>query len=300
MNIHHLELFYYVARHGGIVRAVRHMPYGIQQPAISSQILALEQDLGKKLFERTPFELTEVGTQLFAFVRPFFENIEATATKLRKESAPLLRVGAVELVLRDHLHSVIARLRTLHPRIRLALRSGYTPQLHAWLQDRQIDIAIAPLEGRPPAQVHSVALLRMPLVLLVPRRMKLESAAEIWAQGAVAEPLITLPAAETITRLFRKGLARRRVDWPTAIEASSLELVVRYVASGYGIGVNVNVPAFVKRREVRVLPLEGFDPIEIRIMWRGEITSEIRTVIEESTRYVKQHWPAWACADDVR
>ncbi len=31
MNIHHLELFYYVARHRGISRAVRHMPYGILQ-----------------------------------------------------------------------------------------------------------------------------------------------------------------------------------------------------------------------------------------------------------------------------
>ena len=29
MNVHHLELFYYVARHGGIMEAVRNMPYGI-------------------------------------------------------------------------------------------------------------------------------------------------------------------------------------------------------------------------------------------------------------------------------
>jgi hypothetical protein len=28
MNIHHLELFYYVAKHGGISDAIRHMPYG--------------------------------------------------------------------------------------------------------------------------------------------------------------------------------------------------------------------------------------------------------------------------------
>lgn len=26
MNVHHLELFYYVARHGGITSAVRKMP----------------------------------------------------------------------------------------------------------------------------------------------------------------------------------------------------------------------------------------------------------------------------------
>ena len=37
-NLHHLELFYHVARHGGITAAARSMPYGIQQPAISGQI----------------------------------------------------------------------------------------------------------------------------------------------------------------------------------------------------------------------------------------------------------------------
>ena len=42
MNIHHLELFYFVAKYEGITAAVRKMPYGIQQPAVSGQILQLE------------------------------------------------------------------------------------------------------------------------------------------------------------------------------------------------------------------------------------------------------------------
>ena len=46
MNIHHLELFYYVARHGGITEAVRNIPYGIQQPAVSGQVAQLEGYLG--------------------------------------------------------------------------------------------------------------------------------------------------------------------------------------------------------------------------------------------------------------
>ena len=58
MNIHHLELFYYVARHGGISEAVRNIPYGIQQPAVSGQIAQLEEFLGTTLFHRRPFSLT--------------------------------------------------------------------------------------------------------------------------------------------------------------------------------------------------------------------------------------------------
>ena len=64
LNIHHLELFYYVARHGGISEAVRHMPYGIQQPAMSSQIIQLEETLGLTLFQRRPFQLLPAGAEL--------------------------------------------------------------------------------------------------------------------------------------------------------------------------------------------------------------------------------------------
>src|SRR5216117_4022535 len=78
MNIHHLELFYFVAKHGGIAAAVRNIPYGIQQPAVSGQIAKLEESLGTKLFQRRPFALSPTGTELFEFIRPFFENIDVS------------------------------------------------------------------------------------------------------------------------------------------------------------------------------------------------------------------------------
>ena len=65
MNIHHLELFYYVAKHEGISGAVRNMPYGIQQPAVSAQVIQLENDLGITLFQRRPFELTAAGEEFY-------------------------------------------------------------------------------------------------------------------------------------------------------------------------------------------------------------------------------------------
>jgi DNA-binding transcriptional LysR family regulator len=151
VNIHHLELFYYVARHGGISCAVRCMPYGIQQPAVSSQILLLEQDLGIKLFDRRPFRLTAEGEQLYACVRTFFDSVEAVGTRLRRQAAPQIRIGASELILRDHLPAVIQRLRQSHSNLRLGLRAGYPSQLEVWLQDRQIDFAVvnAAPQARP-------------------------------------------------------------------------------------------------------------------------------------------------------
>src|SRR6266480_5556994 len=86
MNIHHLELFYYVAKHGGIAAAVRNMPYGIQQPAVSGQIAKLEEALGAKLFNRRPFSLLPAGVELFKFIKPFFDEVEKVAGIIRATS----------------------------------------------------------------------------------------------------------------------------------------------------------------------------------------------------------------------
>src|SRR5437762_11761543 len=99
MNIHHLELYYYVAKHGGISEAVRNMPYGIQQPALSGQIIQLEEFLGVTLFQRRPFALTPAGHELFDFIKPFFDNLGPVADKLRGGAAQAIRIGASEIVL---------------------------------------------------------------------------------------------------------------------------------------------------------------------------------------------------------
>lgn len=299
MNIHHLELFYYVARHGGISRAVRNMPYGIQQPAISSQVLLLEEDLGNRLFERQPFKLTRKGEELYEFIRPFFENLSAMGEKLRQQSAPLLRIGAAELVLRDYLPTVAEQLRKKEPRLRLGLRSGFQADMEKWLLDGEIDVAIVPLENKPPPRVRCLRLLRLPLVLLVHKKSKLRKATDLWSQRTIEEPLISLPATEPLSKNFRRGLQRLKVDWPASIEASSMGLVTRYVANGYGIGVNLGDTEVIRHPDVRVLPLEGFDPIEMAALWTRETSPILRIFLEEAQPFVARHWPDLAVRDTL-
>lgn len=297
MNIHHLELFYYVARHGGISRAVRHMPYGIQQPALSSQILRLEEDLGLKLFERQPFKLTAAGQELLAFIRPFFDNLDAVSVRLRSRLTPQLRIGASDVVLRNYLPAVIQQVRRGHPDLRLGLRSGFQPELEAWLQEGEIDLAVIPLRGRLPAGIRALRLIQLPLVLLVNRKAKITAAADLWSRTKPILPLISLPPTESISQLFQKGLKRRGITWPVAIEASSMELISQYVANGDGVGVSIAVPDQVRHPRVRSLPLEGFAPVELVAAWRGQPAPLLHSVLAEMQRFVRECWPAAAMAD---
>jgi DNA-binding transcriptional LysR family regulator len=297
MNVHHVELFYYVAKHGGISAAVRNIPYGIQQPAISGQMRALEEDVGAKLFERSPFRLTVAGERLFLHARPFFENLSSVANELRAVGDPELRIGGSELVLRDHIPLVMQRVRARHPRLRLSLRTGFQAQVEDWLRDGQIDLAITPVDPRPPARLRSLKLVSVPTVLLVHRSSPLKDAGELWRQKKITETLIGQPTGTSIMRSFQKELRRRGVTWTQAVEVTSVELVTRYVSHGEGCGVSVAIPEVIKHRDVRALPLEGFEPMTIGMLWRGEPSLLVRCVLEEAQSYARATWPKWALND---
>src|SRR6266850_8330470 len=167
MNVHHLELFYFVARHGGIMPAVRNIPYGIQQPAVSSQIAQLEEFLGVTLFQRRPFALTPDGEKVYAFIQPFFANLDKLATDIQGGQTRHIRIGASTIVLREHLPELFQGVRKKFPGLKISLREGFPAQLENLLQKEEIDLAITLIEKKSAPGIHSLALLELPPVLLV-------------------------------------------------------------------------------------------------------------------------------------
>lgn len=281
MNVHHLELFYYVAKHGGIAGAVRNMPYGIQQPAVSGQIIQLEEFLGVTLFQRRPFVLTPPGEELYAFIKPFFDNLTPMAEKLRGGVSQHLRIAASETVLRTFLPELLQELRQAFPKLKVSLREGYHPQVVTWLEQQEIDVSIGLLgSGKPPAGIQRVPMFEMPLALLVPKTSKLTAAEELWARDRIEQSLITVPSNEPIRRAFQEGLAKRKVDWAGGIEVSSVEMVQNYVAHGYGIGVTVYLPELKLHPGVRALPVRDFARVTFGVLWQGRRTPLLERLIQ--------------------
>lgn len=280
MNVHHLELFYYVAKHGGISEAVRNMPYGIQQPAVSGQVIQLEEFLGVTLFQRRPFALTPPGKELYEFIKPFFANLTPMAEKLRGGVSQHLRIAASETVLRTFLPEMLQTLRKSFPKLTVSLREGYHPQVITWLQTQDIDVSIGLIGGTPPPGIQALPLFELPLALLVPKDSPLQSAAELWQQDRIEPSLITVPSNEPIRRAFQEGLAKRKVDWHGGIEVSSVEMVQIYVAHGYGIGVTVHLPELKLHPDVRALPLPDFKTVTFGILTQGRHTPVLNGLIQ--------------------
>jgi DNA-binding transcriptional LysR family regulator len=284
MNVHHLELFYFVAKHGGIMPAVRNIPYGIQQPAVSAQVAQLEEFLGVTLFQRRPFVLTAAGEKLFHFIEPFFSNLNKVAGELQGGQARHLRIGASTIVLRDHVPQLLGAVRKKFPGVKVSLREGFPAQLETLLSQDDVDVVITMIERKAPVGFESLILMELPMVLLVEKNSKIKSAAELWRRDKIDEPLICLPAPEALTKNFQARLAELGAEWFPTMEASSADLIEAYVAGGLGIGVSVDVPGKTLPKNVRALALEDFPLATVGALWRGKKSPLLETFLDMAKR----------------
>lgn len=275
LNLHHLELFYYVARHEGIVPACRHIPYGIQQPAVSAQIIRLEEELGTSLFRRRPFQLTAAGRELYDYLAPFFGNLPQLEARLRGEAVQTLRLAGLTEVMRDHAPELLAGLKKRHPSLRLLVHEADQKQAEELLIRGEADLAVTVLDpaAATPAGLQCKRLLKLPLVLWVLESTKWRTAAELLAAGSSGEVgLISLPAHEMLPRLFARGLEKSRREWPISISVNSADLIGPYVERGLGAGLTVSTPFLSPPAGVRELPLKGFPQLGIGAFWSSRLS----------------------------
>jgi DNA-binding transcriptional LysR family regulator len=284
MNVHHLELFYYVARHGGIVPAVRNMPYGIQQPAVSGQIARLEESLGIKLFNRRPFALLPPGSELFEFIRPFFDEIDRVGEEIRGGSTHQLRIAAPAIVLHDYLPKILRRVRKHFPAFRLSLHEAARAEAERLLQAGEIDLAITVIERKKRQGIRSRALLELPLILLIKNTERRIRASDLWNRDKIEETLICFRRTDPVSVHFQIGLQQVGVEWFPEIEVNSARLIDCYVAHGYGIGATVATPGFQPPKGIRALALPNFPKVMIGATWAGELSAIAQQFLEEIER----------------
>lgn len=282
MNIHHLELFYYVAMHRGVSAAARHIPYGIQQPAISAQIIQLEDSLGVTLFQRRPFALTTEGKELFDHIAPFFNGLPKLANRLRGGKEVRLRIGTPAAIQHDYLPRLLQALRGHFPNLEFTLHSGCQSEFESNLLAGDLDVSITSVFGKLTTSLNHQEMLRLPMALLVPEKSRIKEASDIWKQDRIVEDLICVEPSDALTRCFQHELQSRKIEWYPTLEMGSLDLVVRYVAQGFGIGLVLDQPDLLPTPGTRLIRLTDFPQLSYAVLWKGKITPLIEAFIREA------------------
>lgn len=127
MDVPRLEAFLEVARLGSMRAAARSLHLG--QPALSARIVALEEELGAKVFERTKrgVRLTLAGRALRPHAERALEAVEAgrsAVNQVEQGDDGELVIAAGSSINASVMPELVARFRRFHPGVHLYVHTG--------------------------------------------------------------------------------------------------------------------------------------------------------------------------------
>jgi len=200
MEVHQLRYFLAVAEHGGMRAAAR--ACGVTQPSLSKQIQKLEEELGRRLFDRLPrgAALTAAGQSL----RPRAEQILGGITRaLDAVRADLdigrgrLRVGAIPTLAPFALPGAVTRFRRRFPDAELSITEDVTANLVEALAADRLDVAYLSLPLDDPRLTHEL-LFEEPLLAVVAADDPLAERRTVTPKDLAGRPPIVLHDAHCL------------------------------------------------------------------------------------------------------
>ena len=237
MDFDQLETFLEVARLSSFSRAAEKRFR--TQPAISSQIRSLEEEVGAKLLDRSggKVSLTASGKLFLKFAEEMLEARKMMLTAVAEnERIPKgeIVVGANEGTCLHILPEVFAEFKKQYPDVNISItRSDYGKILESVI-DNSVDFGVVSLPVNDP-RLTVVLIHRDELVVIVPARHPLAKLKSVTIAEAAGFPLIVPKAGHTrdaLENLFYERKLKPRYT----MELDSSELLKRFVAADAGIG----------------------------------------------------------------
>ncbi|PZR09400.1 MAG: hypothetical protein DI536_22755 [Archangium gephyra] len=261
-----LAIFDAVVRHGGFSAAARVL--GLPQSSVSQHVAALEQDIGTQLVDRSSrrLRLTEAGQSLAAHARTVLDALDASRAALQQLGSAVsgsLALGASDTLATHLLPPVLAAFRSAHPDVELRLDNRPSPTLAERVASRELDLAVVTLP-LPPGSPQVSRLKQVPLVpqhdvVIAPPTHELASRQRVKLSELARHPLVLLDRTTGSRAWLERHFAAEHLEPRVVMEMSSLEVLKRLVALGFGVSVvpELAVRAEVSAKELVTRPLAG-------------------------------------------
>lgn len=258
MDFDQLETFIEVARLSSFSRAAEKRFR--TQPAISSQIRSLEEEVGAKLLDRSggKVSVTASGKLFMKFAEELLESRKAMLTAIAEtERVPRgeIVVGANEGTCLHILPEVFAEFKKQYPDVNISInRADYAKILESVI-DNSVDFGVISLPVNDP-RLTVVLIHRDELVIIAPPKHPLAKAKSATIAEAANFPLIVPKGGHTrdaLENLFYERKLKPRYT----MELDSSELLKRFVAADAGVGfiARSNVAEDVLARALVAIPI---------------------------------------------
>ncbi len=258
MDFDQLESFLEVARHSSFSRAAEKRFR--TQPAISSQVRALDEEVGARLFDRSggKVALTAAGKVFQQYAEQTLEarkNMVVTIAEMERVPRGEIVVGANEATCLHILPEVFAEFKKLYPEVGVHISRLERAKILESIIDNSVDFGVVstPVSDK---RLTVVNIHRDELVLITPPGHPLSRMKQAAISDVVNYPLL-LPKVGRTRDALENLFDERRLKPKIAMELDSSELLKRFVAADVGVGfiARSNVVEDVKAGVLCAIPL---------------------------------------------
>jgi DNA-binding transcriptional LysR family regulator len=258
-QIRTLSLFLTVARTGSFAAAGHQV--GLTPAAVGLQMRALEEELGRPLFDRGPrsMALNHHGQSFVAQAQDLVARWD-TVLQSQEDATHLLgtvQVGALVSALMGEFADALWALKREHPELEVRLLAGLSATFFGQVERGELDAAVVTQPPtRTPADLLWSPLYVEPMVLVVPRKPHFE---------LPKQPLDMLrkcPFLRFDRHTWTGALVDRALDQCGAqvrdeLELNSVEAIVALVRQGFGVSIVPQLRNIDWRRDrqLQVVPL---------------------------------------------
>jgi DNA-binding transcriptional LysR family regulator len=259
-----LVVFQAVAEHLSFTHAAEVLH--LSQPAVTSHIKSLEDDLGIRLFDRSTAKVTVTssGEILYRYTQELHrlsQQVLREIGQLNGEERGTLVIGASTTIAQYVLPQLLVTFLRLHPRVQVSVSSANTREIVADVFERRAMLGL--IEGPPgTSELKTEDFLEDEIVVIVP-------AGHPWvgwtepptARDLAAEALVLREPGSGTRRVVEDALRRAGLslrDLRVVMEFDSTEAIKSAVEAALGVGF-VSKCALRKDHQgtSRVIQIEG-------------------------------------------
>lgn len=287
METQFLHTFVAVVDHGSMAAAARVL--NITPAAVAQQIRTLEREIGAPLIARAgrSVHVTEPGSRILERTRELLRGVADLSTIATDETpAGELRLGAGTNALTGLVPDILARLVELHPKLKVFIRPGYSPDLYRAVESGDLDAAVVLEAPFPLPKTCGWELLREEeLVVLAPRKWADRDPHELLR----SEPLVRYDRTQWGGRVADHYLQQAGIVPQERFELNALNAIAVMVDRGLGVSL---VPDWLRPwpegLDVVCLPLPlPSEPRRIGVVWsRATVRHRLVTAFLREARAV--------------
>ncbi len=238
MNLDQIRNFYEVAVHKSFTLAAEKLFR--TQPAISTQVRILEEELGERLFDRIGKRvcLTQAGEILLGYAeRMLHLHDEAKLAIIELNATPKgkLQIGANEATCIYVLPKIFMVYRQKCPEVQISIYRNFSKKVVQKVLDNTLDFGIVTL----PVASHDLVVTPIAedeLWLITSPSHPLSSRSSISLNELVPYPMIFHKVGSTRERIIKQfGKLSDKLN--ISFELASIETVKKFVSIGMGIAI---------------------------------------------------------------